>query len=129
MLVELFTDCNFRCPLCPCPPWQTDRFKQALTPDDAKRIIDESMKYVPRYNLNFASEPLLSPHIPEIVGHIHSQKRLSWMYTNAMMLTEDTAYKIFDAHLDFVRFAVDGLDADCHEFYRHGSDFNTVFKM
>lgn len=128
LTVEPLTECNLRCPLCACPGWLTDRWRSRMSLRDFHSLVDQSKSLAPRYNFNFACEPLLHPEIAEMVEYVHHANRLSWLNTNGTQLSESLGRDLIEAHVDYMYYALDGLDAESHEFYRRGSDFQRVFE-
>jgi hopanoid biosynthesis associated radical SAM protein HpnH len=108
LIVELepLFACNLSCPGCGKIQYPTDILRQRLTVEDAVGAIEESG--APMVSIA-GGEPLLHPHIEEMVGALIKRKRFVYLCTNAVLLKRKmdrfspSPYFSWVVHLDGLR--------------------------
>jgi radical SAM protein with 4Fe4S-binding SPASM domain len=91
-----------------------------------KKIIDEAKDYLEFAVPYGVGEPLLNPHIFEMIAYCRRRGVPSGLSTNATTLTREAAGRLIDAGLDYIIFAFDGATPETFEKYRKGADFFKV---
>lgn len=124
VLLETVNYCNLRCPACPWHSTMT-REKRVLLPQEFASIFEHISPYTRSICFYVMGEPLLNEHIFEYVRTAHDAGIHTGFSTNGMLLGEHME-DVFSSGLDFIQIALDGLDAQTHESYRIGSDFNRI---
>lgn len=109
---SITSECNMNCPIC-C------RFMEngALTLEEKFQVIDlVSMTGIRK--LNFAGgEPLLDPHILDLLEYSHSSGLKTALSTNGTLLTDELIEKL-DHILDEMQLPLDGPNSDIHYLHR-----------
>lgn len=121
--VELTSDCNFSCVMCPNKDLKKE--DRGIMPLELyKKIVDESAEWVFEINLAHRGESLLNPHIPEMIAYAHGKKIYTRLHSNASLLSGDLSRRLIDAGLDRLSFSFDGYDKPTYEKIRRGGDFD-----
>lgn len=116
--------CNFKCVMCfhgnneldpkakPLKNMDMDVFNKILS--DIKAWVGEAGKKIKLIKLYSLGEPLLNPHICDMVNMIKKSDVCEKIEitTNGSLLTYDTAKKLVDYGLDILRLSVYAVDAD-----------------
>lgn len=117
--ISLIDRCNFRCQYCMPEGAEVDYIlkQQLLTDEELLTLIQEV--FIPvgftRFRLT-GGEPLLRPHVVELVGVIASfpQTQDLSMTTNGFLLAP-IAQNLYDAGLRRINISLDSLEADTFE--------------
>jgi radical SAM protein with 4Fe4S-binding SPASM domain len=124
--VEVTAACNLRCRMCLVryqPP--VDRIAGTMALDDFRRLID-SVPDVERITLQGLGEPLLVPHLDEMVALAAGRGIAVGFNTNGTLLTAERAERLIQAGLGWLHVSVDGATADTYESIRDGARFERV---
>jgi MoaA/NifB/PqqE/SkfB family radical SAM enzyme len=143
--LDLTTYCNAKCPQChrtdrygldrnerfPLVNVSFEKFKSAFTPDTIRRFV--SMSLVPTWG-----DMLMHPEVYEICEYIlkchkDNPSFVLQMDTNGSMRDEDWWFKFgglkkLNGPSLHVKFDVDGINQEMHEFYRRNTDLNKVLR-
>lgn len=128
--ISLTDRCNLRCVYCMPKdglPWQP--LTEQLTVDEIIRVVETaSICGVKRVRLT-GGEPLVHPHIVEIVRQIVSIPEIEEvsLTTNAMLL-EKLAQPLADAGLRRVNISLDTLDREKFTRITRGGDIDRVWR-
>ncbi len=121
--IEPTNSCNLRCIICP-------NSNEALLPPRGfmdfemyRGIIDEASEFAYDINLFHRGESLLHPKIYEMIGYASGKGLNTRLHTNATLLTEESAEKIFDSGLRYISISFDGYDKATYEGIRKGASF------
>ena len=124
--IELNTTCNLKCTMC----------FQSFDPPEAqimplrmvkKILLEGKREGLCSVKLNYRGEPLLYPHLVEVVRFAKEMGVIEVMFnTNGMLLDLDKAYKLTKAGLDLIIFSVDDHRHKEYKKYRKGSDLGIV---
>ncbi|MEI6072412.1 MAG: radical SAM protein [Verrucomicrobiae bacterium] len=89
MEIEFGRKCNFRCPYC----YVADPASEAkeLTPDEIRGAIDQSYELGARRLIILGGEPMLYPHLQDMVRHIASKGMEIELFTNGTNVTPEMA--------------------------------------
>jgi len=89
MEIELGRECNFRCPYC----YVVDpaAVTEELTPDEIRDAIDQSCDLGARRIILLGGEPMLYPHLREMIGHITGKGMEVELFTNGTDVTPEAA--------------------------------------
>ena len=83
--VEITNSCNLKCSFCP----DTKRVKEFMTVEKFKLIINEIKEYTNLVALHVKGEPLLHPHLKEILNVCKENNILVNITTNATLLEKN----------------------------------------
>jgi radical SAM protein with 4Fe4S-binding SPASM domain len=119
--------CNFRCKHC---YFGSDELadRQSMTLREALDFVDYlADKRV--FHLSIAGgEPLLYPHIKEVVAAATRRGIVVAMSTNASLLTSNLAGELKDAGLDSLQISLDGSCAEVNDRIRGNGSFNRTMR-
>ena len=128
--ISLTDHCNLRCVYCmPKEGIQWQPRTDQLSAEEIARVVETAAQGgVKRIRLT-GGEPLVHPHIVEIVRRIASIQNIEEvsLTTNAMLL-ERLAQPLADAGLTRVNISLDSLDADKFKRITRGGDLNRVWR-
>lgn len=129
--IESVAVCNLRCPFCATTNsrWGADK-RGFMDISLYRKIIDEGAENgLCAIKLSLRGEPLLHPHLPEMVAYA-KQKGVMDIYfnTNAMLLTEGIFEKLIDAGLDRISLSIEGFRKEIYEHYRVGATFERLLE-
>ncbi len=106
-MVETTSRCNLKCPMCPreetvypAGDMNLELFKQLI-------LRDDHMEAVWPYGFG---EPLLHPHICEMIRWAKQKGKTVSLSTNATLLSRERAASLISSGLDYLVLAVDGID-------------------
>lgn len=126
-MIETCNFCNLKCATCTTPHDKIKRERRMMSLDEYKKIIDNIKDTVHHVLLFFANEPLLHPQVSEMINYAHKNNLYTMISTNAVLLDEKMAKKLYEAKLDEILLCLDGLTKESYEPFRTGADFGTVF--
>jgi radical SAM protein with 4Fe4S-binding SPASM domain len=93
--LEFTKKCNLRCIYCYASAG--DPLEGELSLDELLAVIDQAHRLGARkIVLLGGGEPLLFPHLREIIGHIHSRGLAQAVFTNGMLLTKELSRFLWD---------------------------------
>ena len=124
--LEITSACNLRCMMCRVryrPP--VNKLAGAMTPELFHRVVDE-VPGLRRLTLQGLGEPLLSPHLPEMIHTAVRRGVTVGFNTNATLLTERRAAELVASRVDWLHVSLDGAHAGAYEAIRDGARFDTV---
>ena len=123
LVVETCNDCNSNCIYC------YHRFgldHTAMPLDLAKKIINSCVGHARRFTPHMLGEPLLYPHIFEVLSYAKSKGLETRMFTNASLLDWENSVKLLEAGMDHIIFSVDADNKRDFEAIRQGLKWKTV---
>ena len=131
IVIETIFGCNASCTMCPID-MPTKRKKGVMSTDLFKRIVDElapHSKQIEQMDLFGVGEPLLVKDMPDKVRYVKEKgfKNVGFA-TNADLLSQEIAERIFEAGLDTIMISIDGTTKEIHESIRRKTDFERVVK-
>jgi len=128
--ISLTDRCNLRCVYCmPQEGLRWQPRSEQLTVNEIVRVVDTAAQGgVKRVRLT-GGEPLVHPHIVEIVQRISSIQNIEEvsLTTNAMLL-ERLAQPLADAGLTRINISLDTLDADKFKRITRGGEIDRVWQ-
>lgn len=119
--IEPTNRCNFRCRFCPTS--QPDLLKGVNRPvgdmpmEFAKELINQFAMFPDKLKIlsfQYMGEPLLNPHITDIIGYAVSRNVSSWyeIQTNGYLLNPEINRRLVNAGINRVGISVEALDND-----------------
>jgi radical SAM protein with 4Fe4S-binding SPASM domain len=124
--VEVTGACNLRCKMCLVSyrPALSKR-EGALGYEDYMALLD-ALPRLRRLTLQGLGEPLLAPHIFDMVDHAAARGIEVGFNTNAMLLTRARADRLVGAGLAWLHVSLDGATAQTYEAIRGRGRFDRV---
>ncbi len=125
--LEPTSHCNLRCVMCPQSMGATKgngHMDMALY----QKIIDDAKKFVLEINLFFRGEPLLHPHIVDMVRIAREAGIRTHINTNATLLKGKMIGGLLDAGLDKLTISFDAGEKDAYEQMRRGAKFERTLE-
>lgn len=94
MEIEFNSLCNYRCPYC----YMGDLVKQRseLTPEEGRSVLQQARDLGARKIIILGGEPMLYPHIFEMIEACRAMDLTLEMFTNGSCIGEDEARRLFD---------------------------------
>lgn len=129
--IEATSYCNLRCTFCDRQILVDKGMLGSMDMGLFKHILDQFDENHRLWGVKFSyrGEPLLNPHIPEMVNYAKRKGVLDiYFNTNAMLLKEEKCRELIEAGLDRISISMDGVDKVSYEEVRVGSDFDTVVR-
>ena len=126
--LELSSRCNLNCVFCDRQPLVHADQLGDLSFDLFKKVVTEcAAEGVESIGLSYRGEPLLNPHVSEMV-RFAKDAGIGWVSfcTNGMLLIPALAEKLIDAGLDEITISAQGGDRESFEYSRLGSNFFIV---
>lgn len=129
VVIETIFGCNASCTMCPID-MPTDRKKGIMSNDLFERIIDGLAPYhemIEQLDVFGVGEPLLVKDIAEKVEYGKDKGFVNVGFaTNADLLSEEIAEKVFKAGLDTMMISIDGTTKEVHESIRRNVNFERI---
>jgi MoaA/NifB/PqqE/SkfB family radical SAM enzyme len=125
LLVELTSKCNLSCRMCNIH----HAAKSGATIDDA--LLEMTYEFAKTASTVYPfglGEPLLHPHIAEIVGKYRSSGTSVGIITNGMLLTKDVSRELISKGLDHLVISIDAADAPLFAKIRKGGDLGRILE-
>jgi radical SAM protein with 4Fe4S-binding SPASM domain len=124
--VEVTAACNLSCRMCLVryrPP--VDRVTGTMGLDAFCRLVDD-LPTLERVTLQGLGEPLLVPHLDDMVAYAAERGIDTGFNTNGTLLTPARAERLVRAGLAWLHISVDGATAETYESIRDGARFERV---
>jgi radical SAM protein with 4Fe4S-binding SPASM domain len=124
--VEVTAACNLSCRMCLVryrPP--VDRVTGTMGLDAFRRLVDD-LPGLERITLQGLGEPLLVPHLDDMVAYAAERRIDVGFNTNGTLLTPARAERLVRAGLAWLHVSVDGATAETYESIRDGARFDRV---
>jgi radical SAM protein with 4Fe4S-binding SPASM domain len=102
-----------------------DRATGAFPMELFRRLLDETPSLT-RLTLQGLGEPLLQPHLMEMVELARDREIEVGFNSNAMLLTRARADRLIALGLDWLHVSLDGATAETHEGIREAADFARI---
>ncbi|SDB48937.1 radical SAM additional 4Fe4S-binding SPASM domain-containing protein [Desulfonatronum thiosulfatophilum] len=119
--IEPTNACNLRCIHCVQDAMQRKRGMMDM--DIYRKVIDEIGPLGCAISLNVQGEPMLHPHILDMVAYAKSAGCHVSLLTNATRLTAAKSARLIELGLDRVVFSFDAVDQDLYERIRKRAKF------
>lgn len=121
--VEVTGACNLRCRMCLVRYAPAiGRAEGALSYEDFLALVD-SLPELRKLTLQGLGEPLLSPHLLDMVRHAAGRDVEVGFNSNGTLLTRRIADELVEAGLGWLHVSLDGATAATYEEVRHGTTF------
>ena len=126
--LELNTSCNLKCPMCFQSTLKMPQIYMRL--ERVKNVIDIASKSgLSSIKFNYRGEPLMYPHLPEVIAYAKEKGIIEVMInTNATLLTANYAKRLIDAGLDLISCSLDATTEKVYDQIRVGGNFYETCK-
>jgi MoaA/NifB/PqqE/SkfB family radical SAM enzyme len=124
--LEITSSCNLRCTMCLVryrPP--VNKLAGAMAPELFYRLVEE-VPPLRRLTLQGLGEPLLAPHLLDMLRHAKSRRITVGFNSNATLLTRRRADELVATGVDWLHVSLDGATAQTYEGIRDGARFGPV---
>lgn len=123
MDVEPVSRCNYRCGMCVVSLWKGQKRAQDMTLDLFQCILEQQYGLW-EIKLQGLGEPLLNPHLPEMIALCAEKKIWTRTALNGSLLhVNSNAERILEAGIGEVQISLDGASKEVYEGIRTGGDF------
>lgn len=122
--LEITRQCNLRCKHC----YSNSGIKRddELTSEEIKKLIDE-LAHIGVLNIVLTGgEPLLHPHLFDIIEYIRSKPMSCIVFTNGTLVTKEIVHKFKELGIISVAISIDGATAETHDTFRGVESFEKV---
>lgn len=128
--IELTDRCNLNCPMCFCNADSSLSRKQELSLDIALALADEISQHGKSHHiwLNFGGEPLLYPHLEEVIAALKKGGNFVAFTTNGTLLNRERSRRLIDAGLNRIDISLDATEPETYQRMRPGGNLSTVEK-
>jgi MoaA/NifB/PqqE/SkfB family radical SAM enzyme len=123
--VEVTTHCSGSCIYCP-HTLMHDRWVDRHMPVQLFTALVPFLQHTDLVYLQGWGEPLLHPHLIDMVQICKDQGRRVGFTTNGMLLTEETVRTLVDLEVDIVAVSLAGTTAATHNRIRKGTDLHRI---
>ena len=122
--IETTSYCNLACVMCPYP--DMTRPHEMMEPELFFKVVDEVKDYNGMLWLHNLGEPLAHPRFDDLVRYVKDAGLSCGMSTNATLLNDKRADRIFASGLDKIILCMDGITTETYEKMRVGAKFEKV---
>ena len=124
--LEVTSACNLACAMCLVSYRPAiNRAEGAMPMELFRRLVDGTPELA-RLTLQGLGEPLLQPHLLEMVAYVKARGIAVGFNSNAMLLTRERADRLVAVGLDWLHISLDGATAATYEGIRSRADFDRV---
>lgn len=123
--------CNALCPNCPYTNSNIrNDYKDALfMPDETFKLIsDQCGQYGAWVRISGGGEPMLHPHVVELMEYAKKVGAKVGMITNGSKFTDESIRRLLDAQIDMLEFSVDAANAKDYEIVRKGLNWDRLIE-
>jgi len=122
IMLEITRHCNLQCKHC----YSNSGTKREgeLTYEEIKQLIDE-LAHTGVLNIVITGgEPLLHPHLFDILAQARSKPLSCMVFTNGTLITEEVVRQFKELGIVSVAISIDGATAETHNAFRGVKSFN-----
>ncbi len=125
--------CNARCVFCPMGREQ-NQIRGRMDDATFQRVVDEAIENnVKVLSPYLQNDPLVDRKMHERIAYIRQRRGRKLLpktklITNGALLTEDRAYELVRAGLEYIVFSVHGIDPRIYEEIMNGPRFETTIR-
>jgi MoaA/NifB/PqqE/SkfB family radical SAM enzyme len=125
--VEIINRCNLRCVMCAITELTRARPRKVLDRDQLAAIVKQ-LPALERVDLQGIGEPLLNPHLEEIISWCVARSLEVGFVTNGLLFDPDRIDAVLRARPSYVVFSVDSVDPEVFATIRPGADIATLLR-
>jgi radical SAM protein with 4Fe4S-binding SPASM domain len=124
--LEVTSACNLACAMCLVSYRPAVNRAEGAMPMELFRRLLDGTPGLTRLTLQGLGEPLLHPHLAEMVEAAKARGIEVGFNSNGMLLTRARAERLVSLGLDWLHLSLDGATAETYEGIRSGADFERV---
>jgi len=124
LFVEPVRKCNLRCRMCPIEVFTRP---DIITMDRYRHIIEE-FHFIRRIELVGLGEPMLHPHLCEMIKLAAEKGIAAHFITNGSLLNYENCVKLIKAGLSALSISFDAPTAATYEYIRVGASFDNLLR-
>jgi len=126
LYVESTNMCNLSCIMCPKGLGKITRPLGYMDQALFRSIVDEMAPRVETAVLHIWGEPLLHPHIVDMIRYCHHAGLRTEISTNAVALTKEKSLELLESGLHAIYLCMDGTGPESYQRIRRGGDYETT---
>lgn len=127
LVVDPTNVCNLRCPLCPTGLMQRGREAGMIPWETFTRVIDELAPWAYKVNLFNWGEPLLHPHLFEMIRYAADRNLATSMSSNlSIQVSDERIDDLVRSGLEFLCLSIDGATQETYARYRRRGNLELV---
>jgi MoaA/NifB/PqqE/SkfB family radical SAM enzyme len=123
--LEIINRCNLRCVMCSISELTRARKRRYLDVAGFEAIASQ-FPALKRVDLQGIGEPLLNPHLEEIVSWCRQRSIEVGFVTNGLLFDEDRIESVLRSEPSFVIFSVDSVDPEVFDSIRPGAELAKI---
>lgn len=116
--ISVTEECPLRCPMCFRPYDE----KRELKPETIFGYIDQLSSLGSQYVQFSGGEPLIYPHLSQVILHAKNKKLKTHISTSGIGMTDRMAKLLESINLDYCHLSLNGSSARIHELSRDSFD-------
>src|SRR5436190_9547399 len=126
VVIAVIYPCNFGCPMCPYTDGNSE-IRQFYKKNDGdlipvklwEKMADECGPYGSWMRITGGGEPMLHPHMVEMIEYAKARGARVWMNTNGSMFGPTAPHReklerLIKANIDLIEFSMDAADAELY---------------
>jgi len=126
LYLEVTNRCNLLCETCP-RTFETLEPPADMSMELFRSIVDQ-VPHLQRAVLHGVGEPMLVPHLPEMVRYLKARGVYVLFNTNGTLLREKRYRELIDTGLDEMRVSLDAADAKTYTLVRGRPFFDRIVR-
>ncbi len=127
--VDILSSCNLRCASCPHSIEDHAVPKGSMSLDTFKQVFDKILNDSPditHLSLYSWGEPLLHPHVDEIVRYVHEHGVAVALSSNLSIKFDQRIERLLEQSPDYLKVSLSGYYPDAYNNTHQGGDINLV---
>lgn len=117
--IMLTNSCNCKCDFCSNTLYDLRDRKKLLTPEKVQDLIRQAGAMDIPLIVFLGGEPLLNPHLEELVRYTHQQGIIPIIATNGQLLTEEKLLKLQEAKVGGIFITIYSTDPEVNDNVTH----------
>lgn len=113
---EITNECNLNCAYCHVDAKTS--LPDELDRDEKIKLTDELANMGTVALMIAGGEPLCSPELFDVIKYAHNKGFYTVTITNGLLLSEESARKLIDAGLDYIKVSIDSASPKVHDSLR-----------
>lgn len=105
--IEVTNACNLECSICPTGVGTLSRSVARMKPEQFAKIIDDVQGSLMRVVFSGYGEPFLNTDLFEMLAHARKKRIFTEVYSNLLIVNDDTLRRIIESKLDLLVVAID----------------------
>jgi MoaA/NifB/PqqE/SkfB family radical SAM enzyme len=126
--IEPTSQCNLSCRTCIRNAWDEPMGQMSDAIFERLMSSIRELNYSPTIFFGGSGEPLMHPHIAEMVAEAKKASNKVELITNGMLLTEERSHELILAGLSTLWISVDGASPESYADIRIGAALSDIFK-